>query len=193
MAVLREGLGGAYTAGGGFIARVGGFVGGIHHIPLRQRVFQRRRVYGGNMGLQATSAVEFGQNTHYTTGAVNVFHMVFLGGGCDFAQARHLAADAVDVGHFEIDFGFVGGGQQVQNGVGGTAHCHVQAHGVFKCGFAGNIARQYTRVVLFVIALGDFHNQTAGFEEQFFAAGMGGQQRAVARQRQAQGFGEAVH
>ena len=54
--------------------------------------------------------------------------------------------------HVEVHAGFAGGGQQVQDGVGGAAHGHVQAHGVFKGFEGGDAARQHAGVVLFVVA-----------------------------------------
>jgi hypothetical protein len=44
-------------------------------------------------------------------------------------------------------------------------------------------------VVLLIIALGQIDDQVPGLEEQRLAVGMGGERRAVARQRQAQGLG----
>ena len=81
----------------------------------------------------------------------------------------------------------------MQDGVGGAAHGDVHGHGIFKRFFGGDAARQYGFVVLLVIAFGDFDNHAAGFEEQFFAAGVGGEVGAVARQGQAERFGQAVH
>ena len=81
----------------------------------------------------------------------------------------------------------------MQDGVGGTAHGDVHGHGVFKRFFGGDAARQHGFVVLLVIAFGDFDNHAAGFEEQFFAAGVGGEVGAVAGQGQAERFGQAVH
>jgi hypothetical protein len=41
--------------------------------------------------------------------------------------------------------------------------------------------------------LASVHHQAPGLQEQLLAVGVGGEQRAVAGQRQAQGLGEAVH
>ena len=124
---------------------------------------------------------------------MHVFHVVVVVVWRGFADARHNAAQAVDVCHFEIDTGFVGDGQQVQNGIGRAAHGDVHGHGVFKRFFSGNAARQHGFVVLLVVAFGDFDNHAAGFEEQFFAACVGRQIRTVARQGKAECFGQAVH
>ena len=81
----------------------------------------------------------------------------------------------------------------MQNGVGRAAHGNVERHGVFKRVFGGNIAWQHRSIVLLIIAFGQIDYATASFQEQFFAESMGGQQRTIAWQRQAQGFGQAVH
>ena len=138
-------------------------------------------------------AIEFAQNPHHATGTVYVFHMVFLRSRCDFRQIRHFTAQAINVGDGEVHTTLLRCGEQVQNGVGRAAHGDVQRHGVFKRGFVGNTARQCARVVLLVVAFGQFHRHTTGFEEQLFAIGVRRQQRTITRQTQAQGFGQAVH
>lgn len=72
-------------------------------------------------------------------------------------------------------------------------HGDIQRHGVFKCRLGGDIARQRAIVILLVVALRQFDDACTGIEEQLFAIGVGRQQRAVARLRQAQCFGQAVH
>ena len=54
---------------------------------------------------------QFSHYTEYSAGAVAVFHRVFLRIGREFAKAWHFAAQAVDVGHFEVHFTFVCHGQ----------------------------------------------------------------------------------
>ncbi len=81
----------------------------------------------------------------------------------------------------------------MQNGIGRTAHRNIQRHGVFKRGFAGDVTRQCTFVILLVIAFSQFNNPLTGIEEQLLPVSMGRQQRTVARLRQAQRFGQAVH
>ena len=119
--------------------------------------------------------------------------MVLLGARRDFTQLRDFAGELVDVAHGEVDFGFLRGGQQVQYGVGGTAHGDIQRHGVFERGFTGNVARQRAGVVLLVVAFGQLNDALTGVEEQLLTVGVGRQQRTVARLRQAQRFGQAVH
>ena len=119
--------------------------------------------------------------------------MVLLGARRDFTQLRDFAGELVDVAHGEVDFGFLRGGQQVQNSVGGAAHCDIQRHRVLKCGLAGDVARQRAGVVLLVVAFGQLNDALTGVEEQLLTVGVGRQQRTVARLREAQRFGQAVH
>ena len=147
----------------------------VGHVPFFNRVFQCRRVDGVHVGVQFACFVQFFQDGENAAGAMHVFHIVVVVVWRGFADARYNAAQAVDVCHFEIDTGFVGNGQQVQNGIGRAAHGDVHGHGVFKRFFSGNAARQYGFVVLLVIAFGDFDNHAACFEEQFFAACVGRQ------------------
>ena len=125
--------------------------------------------------------VQFAQDRHHATGAVNVFHVIVWIDGRDLGQMRHAARHAVDVLHREIDPGFVRGGQQVQHGVGRTAHGDVERIAFSKASkLAMRVAARV--VILFVIAPRDFHDQAASVEEQVLAVGMGGQHRAVAGQ-----------
>src|SRR5690606_38910974 len=124
---------------------------------------------------------------------VHVFHVEFGGGGSHFTQARDPARNLVDIGHREFHTGFLGSSQQVQHGVGGTAHSHVQGHGVFKSLIGGDVAWQDRFVVLLVVALGQIHDQAASALEQTLATGVGGNNGAVTGQGQAQSLGQAVH
>lgn len=81
----------------------------------------------------------------------------------------------------------------MQDGVGRAAHGDVQHHGVFERFEVGDAAWQDRLVILAVVALAQLDDGTAGREEQLLAVGVGGQGRTVARQGQAQGFGQAVH
>ena len=99
---------------------------------------------------------------------------------------------AVDVGHGEVDLGLLRNRQQVQDGVGRAAHGDVQRNRVLE-GLEADGARQHGFVVLLVVALAQLHDQATGALEQLLAVGVRGHHRAVARQGQAQRFGQAVH
>ena len=191
--VLAEGGLGRNAAGGGLEEGLHRRIVGALDIPLVERIAQRAAVHGRQAGVEQAGAIEFAQDGHDPAGAVDVFHVdVALGRG-DLGQARHLAAQPVDVLHGEVHPGFLGGGQQVQHGIGRSAHRNVEAHRVFEGFEAGNAARQDAGVILLVPALAQFDRESPGLEEQRLAIGMGSQLRAVAGQRKAQRLGQAVH
>ena len=119
--------------------------------------------------------------------------MIFLGTWRDFTQLWHFAGQLIDITHGEVDFGFLRGGQQVQHGIGRTAHGDIQRHGVFERRLTGDVARQRAGIVLLVVTFGQLNNALTGVEEQRFTVSVRRQQRAVARLREAQRLGQAVH
>ncbi len=80
-----------------------------------------------------------------------------------------------------------------EHGVGRAAHRDIEAHRVLERFEAGDRARQDALVVFLVIALGERDDQPPGPLEQLLAVGVGGELRAVARQRKPQRLGQAVH
>ena len=113
--------------------------------------------------------------------------------GCDLAQHGYLAREAVDVVHREVHARLVGHGQQVQHGVGRAAHGDVERHGVLEGRLRGDRARQQRVVAFEVVAFGVADDERGGLFEQPAARDVRGDDRAVARQRESQRFGEAVH
>ena len=162
------------------------------HIPLVQRVLHGLAVHRRRVGVQLAGAVQLAQDAHDAAGAVHVFDVVFVGVGRDFAQLRHAAREAVNVGHGELDLGLLGNRQDVQDGIGGAAHRNVQRHSVLKR-LKAYRARQHAGVVLLVVALAQIHRHPPSALEQLLAVSVRRHHGAVARQRQAQRFGQAVH
>ena len=62
---------------------------------------------------------------------VQVGHNVFAA-GAHIGDVGRAAADAVEVGKFQVYFGLPGNGHQVQHRVGGAAHGHHRGDGVLK-------------------------------------------------------------
>src|SRR5690606_3601499 len=91
------------------------------------------------------------------------------------------------------DLRLLGGGQQVQDRVGGAAHRDVERHGVLEGRGGGDAAGQDRVVVLLVVAAGEVQDRPGRADVQVLAGGVGGEDRAVARQGQADGLGQAVH
>ena len=119
--------------------------------------------------------------------------MVFLRARRHFTQLWDFAGQLVDITHGEVDFRFLCGRQQVQNGVGGAAHGDIQRHGILKRRLAGNVARQRRSIILLIVAFSQLNDAFTRVKEQRFTVGVSGQQRTVTRLRQAQRFGQAVH
>ena len=103
------------------------------------------------------------------------------------------ARQLVDVRHGEVEFGLLGGCQQVQDRVGRAAHGDVEGHGVLEGGTAADVARQDRLVVLLVVACGQLDDRTARVLVERLAGGVRGEHRAVAGEGEADGLGEAVH
>ena len=199
---LGEHLGGAHAGGGGEVAGAdlladlgaGDAVGaGAGDVIGGELLTQGGAQDVGGGGLQQSAAVELAEDADDAAGAVDVLDVVEVRRGRDLGQVGDLAREAVDVGHGEVDLGLLGGGQQVQDGVGGAAHGDVQAHGVLEGGLGGDGARQDGGVVVLVVGPGDLDDLVADALEELAAVGVGGQQGAVHGQGQAEGLGEAVH
>ncbi|KXW57067.1 hypothetical protein FEMY_24140 [Ferrovum myxofaciens] len=91
-------------------------------IILLDRRAHRRAVHRWQRCVQQAGACQFAQNRNDAAGTVHVFDVELVRHRRHLAQARHVARDAVDVGHREFHLRFVRGGQQVQHRVGGASH-----------------------------------------------------------------------
>ena len=112
---------------------------------------------------------------------------------CHLGQTRHAAGNGVDVREIEVNLALLCGSENVQHGVGGTAHGNVERHCVDKGIAVGDVARQHGLVTIVVVALRQVHNQFTGAGEQIATGLLSRQGRTVARQGQAEGLGQAVH
>ena len=143
-------------------------------------------------GVEQPGAVEFAEDGEDAPGAVDILDVV-VGVGCDLAEHRHPPRKTVDVLHREIHARLVRHGQQVQHRVGRAAHGDVERHGVLEGGLGGYRARQDRIVAREVVAFGVADDERRGVLEEPAAVGVRGDDRAVAREREPQRFGEAVH
>ncbi len=143
--------------------------------------------------MHQTRLLQLAQDGDHATSTVHVFHVVLLGRGRHLAELGHLARHAVDVGHGEIHPGLLRRRQQVQHGIGGTAHGDVQRHGVLERRLGGDVARQGCLVILLIPALGQGDDALARQLEQLLAIGVGRQHGAVARLGEAERLGQAIH
>ena len=167
--------------------------GGGGDVPAVQRRPHRRRVDGGALAMHQAAARQHAQDAHDAARAMHVLHMHVRHGGGDLADHRHAAAQAVDVGHGEVDAGLLCRGQKVQHGVGRAAHRDVERHRVLERLERGDAAGQGGGVVLAVPALAEIDHQPPGLLEQPLAVAVGRQRGAVAGQRQPQRLVQAVH
>src|SRR5690554_6762015 len=138
------------------------------------------------------SPLQFCQYAQDAAGPVDVLHVVVAVGG-HLAQNRRLAGKLVDVVHIKIDLGLVGNGQEVQHGIGASAHGNIEGHGVHKGRLGGDVAGQYRGVAVLIVPVGQFYNLVGGVFEELSAVDVGGYNGAVARQGQTQRLVEAVH
>ena len=167
--------------------------GRAHDVVARQRMFEQLGVHHPDVAIEQAGAVEFAQNAHHPAGAMHVLDMHVGHRRRDLAQARHAARQPVDVGHGEVDLALVRGGEQMQDGVGRTAHGDVERHRVLERLEGGDATRQRALVALLVPAPRKIDDEMAGLDEQAPPVGVGRHHRAIAGQREAQRLGEAVH
>ena len=145
------------------------------------------------VGVQQTTLVQFTHDAQNATGAVAILHGVFLGVRCEFAQAGHSARQGIDVLHRKVYASLLGNGEQMQHGIGGTAHSDINSHGIQE-GFAcSNRARQHAFVAGLIVGKGIQHHLSRSSTEEFHAVLVRGEQRSIARKRKADGLGERVH
>ena len=106
---------------------------------------------------------------------MNVFHVVERCARRNFAKLWNITREHIDIGHCKIEFCFLRCCKQVQDRVCGSPHGDIKRHGVFKCGAAGNVARQYGLVVLEIVASRKRYNSASGLKKKCFSIGVGGE------------------
>ncbi len=140
-----------------------------------------------------SALVQFVHNAENTSGAVALLHTVFLRVRREHTEARHLAAQSVDVLHLEISPCLLRHGEQMQHGVCAAAHCDVERHGVEESLACGDAARQNALVAVLVISQRVLHHQPRRVLEQSHAVLVRGEYRAVSRQTETNGLRQRVH
>ena len=119
--------------------------------------------------------------------------MILLGVGGHLAKAGNPSRKHVDIVHTEIDFGFMGNGQQVQHGICRTTHGNIQRHGVQESFPGSYAAGKYTVITFFIILISIFHDQGGSITEQLLTVGMSRHDGSVARKCQSDCFIQTVH
>ena len=81
----------------------------------------------------------------------------------------------------------------MQYGIGGTAHCHIQRHGVNECIAGGNVPWKNTVVAVAVIFPGIFYNYRGCIHKELFAVDVCCHDGSVTGQCQPDCFVQAIH
>ncbi len=136
---------------------------------------------------------EFVHYTEYSARPSALLHAVLLSIGSQLAQARHTAAQTVDVLHRKFNTRLLRHGQQMEHSVGASAHGYVESHCVEERVAGGYRARQDTLIAVLVISKRILHHLPRGGLEQLHAILVCGKNSSVAGQRQSDGLGEGVH
>ena len=171
---------GAAPARGGpeqVVRLVGG--GGAADVPTTQPLWQRAGVHGADVPGEPAGTAELTHQCGHAAGAVDVLDQV-CAVGRDLAQTRHAARHRIDVVETEVQTGFVGGGQQMQDGVRGAAHRDVDGHRVAERGAVGDTTRQRGVIVVVVPSVRQLDHQCAGSLVETTARDMGRERGAVA-------------
>ena len=165
---------------------------GTSQVVQSDRFGERRAVHSSDRRVDQSPPVQFAQDGENASGPVDVLYVVMRVGRY-LADDGDAARQAVDVAHREVHARLLSDGQQVQHRVRRAAHGDVHRHGVQKGRPRGDRARQHRVVVVEIVFPRVFHDQLGRLAEQLRARLVRRQDRAVARQRQPERFGQAVH
>ena len=112
---------------------------------------QCRTIDTATRGIKQTDFIELTENIENTTRTVALLYGIFLRVRRQLAQARYMTAQAVDVGHFEIDAPLVGYSQKMQYRIGGATHGNIEGHGIEKSRPCGNTTGQNAVITSFIV------------------------------------------
>ena len=152
-----------------------------------------RRVHGVRRPRQQAAAAQLAEDRRDAAGAVHVLHVVVAVGATlhRFGTRREISSMSA---MREVDLGLVGGGEQVQHRVRRAAHRDVERHRVVERGARRDRARQHaSRRPRRSSAARGRRRCGRPRSNSSLAGGVRGQRRAVARQREAERLGQAVH
>ena len=108
------------------------------------------------------TAIDAAQDRVNAAGVVAIFDVITAARG-DFADVRRAVAEFVDALDVVFDAGFAGDGQDVQHGVGASAHRHVEDHGVVeRLGRADLPGQQAVALAFFVEFQNHFDDPLGG-------------------------------
>ena len=94
---------------------------------------------------------------------------------CNLGQTRDGASQFCDVFEVEVNSAFVRNCQQVQDGVRGSTHRHIQCHRVVEGILVRDVTRQDGIIFLVVVAVAEVNDHFACAHEQVAASNLGGE------------------
>ena len=122
------------------------------------------------------AAVELAQDRQDAAGAVHVLDVTSGADGRDLAQMRHAARQPVDVAHREVDArASCAAARRCSTVLVEPPMAMSSVIAFSNASKLGDGARQHRRVVLLVVAARQVDDETAGFDEQSLAVGVGGE------------------
>ncbi len=189
-----EGLRGADAAGRG-VPEVEGFRGGLAaaDVPVVEPLGEAGGVDGVHVGVQQPAAVQLAEDGRHAAGAVDVLHPELGGVRGHLGQARGHPREGVDVVLVKSTPASMAAARMCSTVFVEPPIAMSRRMALLNASLVAMLLRQHRVVVAVVIALGQVDHEASGPQEQVATGGRRGQRRAVARQGQAEGLGEAVH
>ena len=89
-----------------------------------------------NVLVEQPGTVQLTQQRRDTACPVHMLNVILRRVRCNLRQTGHMPRNTVDIVQGEINLRLVGNRQNMQHGVGGTSHSHIQRHSVLE-GFLG--------------------------------------------------------
>ena len=143
--------------------------------------------------MQKPAFGKLAHDTYDTARTAAILNSIFLSVGSKLAEARHLAAQFVNIFHFELHTGLLCNSKQMEYRICRTAHGYVKSHGIEESLSGSNAAWQDARVALAIIFHGILHNLSGSILQQLHTVLVCGKYRSVSRQRETDSLGKRVH
>jgi alpha-L-arabinofuranosidase len=150
-------------------------------------------IHTHHVAIDKSALVQLVQDAQDTTGTVALLHAILLSIRRELAEARHLAAQSVDVFHLEVGTSFLSHSQQVEHGVGATAHGDIKCHGVEEGVTGSDVAWQNALVTILIVCVCILNHLAGSLLEEFDAVLMGSKNGSVSRKTQTDSLGKRVH
>ena len=150
-------------------------------------------IYTHHVAVDESALVQLVQDAQNTTGTVALLHAILLSIRRKLAEARHLAAQCINVFHLEVGTSLLSHSQQVEHGIGTTAHGDIKRHGIQEGITGSNIAWQNALVTILIVSVCILNHLASCLLEELDAVLMGSKNGSVAWETQTDGLGKRVH